>query len=252
MVYPQKNNALSIFCLLMLSFLVFACGKNPNSEALALLKKSAEAYGGQDKWEQVEQIEFRKWTQLLDSAGNIESEVDQLQQFRLLPYFEAEISWEKDSITHLSRWDGQKMFYQMGSNEIQNPDFLAQRKKDIDAAFYAFAQPWKLIDDPAAQLQFLGERDFEGKPALTIQVDYGPDSDIWWYYFHPETFLILGNEVQLKDHRSLLVNGPLESVDGMLFHGPRKSYRVDENGNKLYLRADYRYSDYRIAYQTSR
>jgi hypothetical protein len=79
-----------------------------------------------------------------------------------------------------------------------------------------------------------------------VRVDYGPDSDIWWYYFDPLTFLLVGNEVQLKVHRSLIYTTTNEQADALIMHGERVSYRVNEKGEKLYLRASYRYSDFEV------
>ncbi len=236
--------------LVLISLFIYSCGTDgKDSEAIALLEKSAEAHGGQEKWSKLKGVKFQKWTLLLDSLGNTETESDQLQSFQMDPVFQAEISWTKDSLQHVSKWDGNKMTYFMGENEVQNEDFLAQRKEDIDAAFYVLAQPWKLLEEPNAELKYLGEGVFDGgKEVLTIEVTYGPESDIWWYYFDPESFLIVGNEVQLSDHRSLIINGQMEEVDGMILHGARTSYRVDEQGRKTFVRARYRYSDYELVF----
>ena len=77
-------------------------------------------------------------------------------------------------------------------------------------------------------------------------MDYGSDSDTWWYFFDPETFLMVGNEVQLKDHRSLVYDLSGEEVNGLNLHGTRESWRVNEKGERLFLRAAYRYSQYQI------
>ncbi|MDN3202707.1 DUF6503 family protein [Algoriphagus sediminis] len=238
------------FYLMSICIFLFSCeSETRDSKAIVLLEKSAEAHGGQERWSELRKISFKKWTILLDSLGNTENETNQLQSFQLKPQFQGEISWTKDSLLHVSTWDGSQMSYFMGENEVKNQDFLDQRKSEIDAAFYVLAQPWKLLQDPNAKLQYLGEGVFDGgKKVLTIEVTYGEDSDIWWYYFDPESFLIVGNEVQLSDHRSLIINGQMEEVEGMMFHGARTSYRVDDQGRKLYVRARYRYSDYELEF----
>jgi hypothetical protein len=164
------------------------------------------------------------------------------------PFFEGKITWIKDSVEHVSMWDGSKMSYFMGGNEIQNSGFLASKKSDFDAAFYAVAQPWKLLDE-GASLIYEGQKKLEnGVLAEVVRVDYGQDSDIWWYYFDPLTFLLLGNEVQLKDHRSLIYTTTYHEAEGLIMHGERVSYRVNEKGEKLYLRASYRYSDFEVEF----
>jgi hypothetical protein len=233
--------------VLLLSFLLSACNPSPEKQARALLKKSIAAHGGADSWEAIQGLKFHKWTRLLNEDGSVESEMDQWHEFRFQPYFEGKITWTKDSITHVSIWDGSTMSYFLGGNEVKNEGFLASKKKDFDAAFYAVAQPWKLLDE-GAKLSYEGQKMIEnGKFVEVIRVDYGQDADTWWYYFDLENSEMIGNEVQLKDHRSLVYNLSFEEVEGFKLHGKRESWRVNEKGEKLFLRAEYRYSDYQLS-----
>jgi hypothetical protein len=241
----------SIIRLLLLLGIVipFSCAKSPEDQATALLEKSMEAHGGAEKWSKLSSLKFRKWTRLLREDGTVESESDQWHEFRFDPYFEGKISWVKDSVAHVAAWDGSRMSYFMGENEVKNEGFLTSKKKDFDAAFYTVAQPWKLLDEEA-KLIYEGQKTLEsGELVEVIRVDYGPDSDVWWYYFDPETAEMVGNEIQLKDHRSLVYNGSVEEVNGLKLHGKRESYRVNDQGEKLFLRAEYRYSEYEIEFE---
>ncbi|WP_373397599.1 hypothetical protein V8V91_24095 [Algoriphagus halophilus] len=85
-----------------------------------------------------------------------------------------------------------------------------------------------------------------GQLAEVVRVDYGPEEDVWWYYFDPVSYQMLGNEVQLKDHRSLVENDTMEQAGPFLLYGKRTSYRINEKGEKLYVRAEYQYSDFEI------
>lgn len=224
-----------------------SCTPNPEKEAKALLEKSINAHGGLEAWNGLSSLKFRKWTRLVDEDGSVESELDQWHEFRFQPYFEGKITWTKDSITHVSIWDGFKMSYFMGENEVKNVDFLASKRKDFDAAFYAVAQPWKLLDE-GTKLSHEGQKTLEnGNLVEVIRVKYGPDADIWWYYFDPVSFEMIGNEVQLEDHQSLVYNLTFEAVESFKLHGKRESWRVNDKGEKLFLRAEYRYSDYEIS-----
>lgn len=234
------------FFIILISVHLLGCGTNPEKQAQELLEKSIRAHGGAEQWKSISSIKFQKWTRLQHEDGSIESELNQSHEFRFQPYFEGKITWTKDSIVHTSSWDGTKMTYLMGDNEVKNADFLAAKKKDFDAAFYAVAQPWKLLDE-GTKLTYEGEKTLEnGRQAEVIRVDYGPDSDIWWYYFDPLTHLVIGNEIQLKDHRSLVYTESFEEVGGFQLHGRRESWRVNEKGERLFLRASYAYSDYQI------
>jgi hypothetical protein len=233
---------------LVILFAWSACTPSPEEQALDLLDKSIAAHGGKEGWENLKGIKFQKWTRMLDAEGNIESELDQRHEFRFSPRFEGKIFWTKESIPHSMSWDGAVFRYQMGENEVLNPDFLASKKKDFDAAFYTVAQPWKLLDK-GGKLSYEGTKKLDmGKEVESIRVDYGPDADTWWYYFDPKSFEMLGNEVQLKDHRSRIYDLSSEQVEKMIFHGTRESWRVDEEGKRLFLRAEYRYSNYELQY----
>ncbi|GAA0879076.1 hypothetical protein GCM10009119_20440 [Algoriphagus jejuensis] len=225
----------------------FSCGDNPEKQAHALLQKSMEAHGGADKWEEMSSLKFRKWTKLINEDGSVESEITQQMEFRFKPYFEGKMTWTKDSLVHVVTWDGSLMHYLMGANEVKNPSFLASKKKDLDAAFYAVAQPWKLMDE-SAKLTYEGQKTLEnGKLVEVIRVDYGPGTDVWYFYFDPNSAMLVANEVQTNDHRSLIYNLSFVEADGLRLQGIRESWRVDENGKKVFLRAEYSYTDYVIA-----
>lgn len=238
---------LSSFLIVILT-LFGSCSPSPEKEAKALLEESIATHGGSETWKDISSLKFRKWTRLLKEDGSVESELDQWHEFRFQPYFEGKITWIKDSITHVSIWDGAKMSYFMGENEIKNESFLAAKKKDFDAAFYAVAQPWKLADE-GTKLNYEGQKTIQnGNLAEVIRVEYGPEADIWWYYFDPVSFEMLANEVQLKDHRSLVYNLNFEAVEGFKLHGKRESWRVNQKSEKLFLRAEYLYSDYQVLF----
>ncbi len=234
-----------LFCF----FALLSCEPGSERQAKDLLQKSIQTHEQGSSWEELVSIKFRKWTQLLNEDGSVESEVDQLHEYRLKPYFEGKITWTVDSVNHVSIWDGAQMTYFMGGNEVKNTGFLAQKKKDLDAAFYAFAQPWKLLDDGSSKV-YEGQKMLEnGLLVEVIKVDYGPDSDQWWFYFDPENHQMIGNEVQLKDHRSRILNQDYDTKSGLVLHGARESYRIGESGQRLYLRAKYRYDNYELTFK---
>ncbi|PZX61064.1 hypothetical protein LV84_00052 [Algoriphagus ratkowskyi] len=232
-----------------LSLLIFACSPSPEKQAQELIEKSVEAHQISKKWDKVSNIKFKKWTRLMNESGEIESESDQWVEFRLKPYFEAKLIWTKDSILHVVNFNGSKTSYQMGENSIQNEGFLKAKRTEIDAAYFAFAQPWNLIDEDA-NLAYEGQKTLEGgKTIESIRVDYGPESDVWWFYFDPVSAQIVANELHAKDHKSLIENLSYDESSGLIFAKERKSYRIDESGEKLYLRAEYLYSDYEVTFE---
>ncbi|MFC3415092.1 hypothetical protein [Algoriphagus hitonicola] len=224
----------------------FSCHPAEERKAISLVEKSIAAHGGQSEWDVLEAIHFSKKTSLFAEDGSLEEELDQQIEFQLKPQYSGKMSWIKDSIAHVLEFDGKKIRYKMAGNQIQNSDFLASKKKELDAALYVVGMPWKLLEDQSAKLIYKGIRDTALGEVEVIEVDYGPGADRWWYYFDAESHLMVGNEVQLEDHRSVIENLDFNQVDDFVFYGERKSYRVDSLGQKLYLRAAYQYGDYKL------
>lgn len=228
------------------SFLLFSCEKSSQKQAHDLIEKAVEAHGGAENWSAVSTLKFRKSTRLFQEDGSVESELEQWHEFRFRPFFEGKITWSTDSIEHVSSWDGSRMSYFMGKNEVKNGDFLASKRKDFDATFYAVSQPWKLLEDNP-DMTYEGQKTLEnGKLAESIRVDRGVGADTWWYYLDPESFETIAAEVHLKDHRSLVYNLGFEEESGLKFPGKSENWTVNEKGEKLFLRAEYVYSDFQI------
>lgn len=229
--------------------LIFSCSPTPEEQAQELIEKSIEAHQLSKKWEDVSRIKFKKRTRLLDETGAVESESEQWVEFRLKPYFEAKLNWTKDSVLHVVNFNGSKMSYQMGENSIQNEGFLKAKKAEIDDAYFAFAQPWNLNDEHA-NLAYEGRKTLEGGESVeSVRVDYGPDSDIWWFYFDPVTFKVFANELHAKNHKSLTETVSHDESQGFLFAKERKSYRIDQSGKKMILSTEYLYSDYEVTFE---
>jgi hypothetical protein len=241
-------NKNSFIIIPIVFFLLNSCNTR-DRQAVDLIEKSIEAHGGQEAWNQVQSISMTRDLWLFDENGAVESNVRQENEFRLKPYYEATMAWEKDSIAHRVHFDGIKTQYWMGANEILNEGFLESKKRDIDAAFYVLTKPFDLLDE-GKNLTYEGKTELEGGiMAESVKVVDGnpedPDTDIWWYYFDPKSFEILAYKVKTTDHYSMVYNQGWDNSTGILLPAKRESYRVDSLGNRLYLRALYAYSDYK-------
>ncbi|MGY6522786.1 MAG: hypothetical protein ACXIUD_13715 [Mongoliitalea sp.] len=227
--------------------IISACSPSEN-EAISLLEKAAQAHGSQVKWDELRGFEFVKKTTLYTEEGAQESILVQHLQFKLQPYFEANLNWEKDSIEHRLSFDGLKTRYYMGSNEILNEGFLASKKRDIDAAFYVMDKPFALLKGDK-NLRYEGLVTLpDGREMDCIHVIDGdssdPKIDQWWYYFHPQSHQLVAYKVKTADHYSLVYNLEMDRSLGIAFPMKRESFRVDSLGNILYLRASYEFTNY--------
>ncbi|MEB2778587.1 hypothetical protein SYJ56_24980 [Algoriphagus sp. D3-2-R+10] len=232
-----------------LSLFIFSCSPSPEKQAQELIEKSIEAHELSKKWENVTIIKFKKSTRILDENGKVENESEQWVEFRLKPYFEAKLTWEKDSVLHVANFNGSKMSYQMGGNAIQNEGFLKAKKSEIDAAYFAFAQPWILLDENA-NLIYEGQKTFDdGRNVESVRVDYGKDSAISWFYLDTVSSQVLANEIHANDHKSLIENVSYNELTGFLLVKEQKSYRINDTGKKMFLQTEFLYSDYEVTFE---
>jgi hypothetical protein len=56
---------------------------------------------------------------------------------------------------------------------------------------------------------------------------------------------MVANKVILKDHTSLVENITFDTSTDFIFNQSRKSYRLNDTGDKIYLRATYFYDNFK-------
>jgi hypothetical protein len=232
------------------SILLVFCTSCIENRAVRIIKKSIAAHGGEEAWNNLESFSSEKETWLYLENGEVENHILQEIEFRQKPFFEAKMSWEKDSIFHKVVFDGSRTKYWMGENEIQNEGFLANKKRDIDAAYYVLTKPFDLLDK-SKNLKYQGITKLsDGREVETVQVIDGdpenPTVDIWWYFFDTASFQIVGYRVKTSGHFSMVYNQEWDNSTGILFPAKRESYRVDSLGNHLYLRAKYHFKNFAV------
>lgn len=106
--------------ILYTSILLVFCTSCIENRAVRIIKKSIAAHGGEEAWNNLESFSLEKETKLFLENGDVENHILQEIEFRQKPFFEAKMSWEKDSIFHKVVFDGSRTKYWMGENEIQN------------------------------------------------------------------------------------------------------------------------------------
>lgn len=251
---------------LFLSFLlIYSCTEKPASteaekasadpyasiedaEAKALLIHAMEGAGGLDNWEKLSEISFDKHFALFKEDGTVEMDRNQTYTQRNRKTEEGlGLDKEKDVV------------YQLGPDLIQisgdvNPQADPQAiENSVLSASFVISIPFKLLDE-GAELSYDGKDKLEsGKEVEVLKVVYKPDeyanlstADIWWHYFDAETYEHLAYMVKHADHVSYVENTELTRAGGIVFPLSRKSWRVNENREKLWLRADYEYSNYSV------
>lgn len=215
-----------------------------------LLQKVFTAMGGLEKWESIKSLHFNKKTDLYLASGAIEKSTDQQHDYYYQPKKAIQISWKQEGHSHL---------IQMRNGRV---DKLIAGKKDptanatsltnsVLASTFVIGIPFKLLDE-GTKLSYEGTKVLpNGKDVHVLKATYNPTEysnhskpDIWWHYFDRNTYQQTGYSVQLDDHTSYIENLSYDRVDGLLFTTKRKSWRMNDKGEKLYLRASYEYSEY--------
>lgn len=223
-----------------------------DEKARALIKASVEFAGGLERWNALKTMSYTKFFSLLDAEGEVEKVFDQLHQYQL-----------DEGLIHIrSVENGDTIITQQQQGEYTRTINGALQSiedtkliKAINTSLYVIGIPFKLLD-PGAQISYLGQDTLAGgSVAEVIEVRYDAaahtnhsTSDVWRYYFSTDEPTIVANWVDAGDHFSLIENLSFQRVGGLLWHGQRRSYRVDSAGNRLYLRAEYTYDNYEVAF----
>lgn len=247
--------SLYLFTTLILTCLVAGCAslKNPYSNiqdetAQQLIEKSIAAYGGLENWNAIEYLSFEKWYALYDEHG--EEEVNVMQEHHYTPQ-KIYMTWnsEGDKIEQSKVGeDYRKLINGEGDSSAR----LQAVKNSILASTFVMNFPYNLLDK-GSTISYEGETEFMDKAVHIIKAEYFPESqkhhttkDIWWHYIDKESYLSLGYKVKHLDHISLVKNTSFHTVDGFVLPHKRESFRVDGNGQELFLRAEYEYSGYSV------
>jgi len=216
------------------------------------LDKAFTSMGGLENWNNKASLRFRKKTILYLANGEIEKSSDQIHFYENLPTNKVTISWEADQDSHIIQMIDGKVS-KMVNQKVDESANTTSLKSTVAAATFVMGVPFKLMDE-GASLSYEGIQTIQsGKEVHVVKATYNPvafknhtKSDIWWHYFDKNTHEQVGYMVRLNDHNSYIENLTFERVGGFLFTTSRKSWRVDENGEKLYVRAEYEYSDFEV------
>ena len=247
-----KTEVMRFGFFMCISLVSFGCVESKGDIAYDIVEKSVEAHGGIEAWRNIKTLSFDKTTMLFLEDGSIERRIDQRQTFHFKPRLKGMIqnykTPEKSSYT-----------YDNGSYFKTENDSTWQviNQKEIDvlnysffAAHYVACQPFELLSENT-KLTYGGETKANNKQCYIINVSYKGDNegaDKWSYIFDAQTYDLVANKVILNDHSSWIENLTYDTSTGLKFNKKRKSYRLNNKGEKTYLRAEYFYSNYSVTY----
>lgn len=245
MLVTKKN---LILPLLLVFLLVNQC--KPPDSATALLHKSLEAHGGKALWEQVATISYTKTTTLYTENGAVEKTIQQQHQNQLRPFGATQI-WPTPEGTYRADLAPNAFTLTLNDTPVDDATAIAAALESIHSAFYVFWQPYKLLDT-AAQLEFIGPKTlFNQREALVLKVTYPTldTTDVWHYFFDPNTYRLIATAVEHNGKISLITNDAYETQTGLFLNRKRSSYFVDKDFNPHYRRASYDYKVENISWR---
>lgn len=235
----------------LFAFLVFInCDKKETISGSSIVKKSIEKHGGINSWNSLKKLSFDKRVVLFLEDGSIENESLQHQEYTFLPELEGQISWKKQLDVFLITYKNGEIKKYLNDSLISDVKELQSAKNSFFASQYVTTKPFDLLSSKT-KLIYTKIKEFEGKRAYEVKVEYENDtekSDVWFYYFDVNTFKVIANKVVLSDHTSLVDNHTFNTETEFIFNEHRKSYRLNELGEKTFLRAEYFYSNYKTSF----
>lgn len=242
------KSTLLLTILTGLTFL-FSC-QSSKDQALELVQSSVKSHGGQDTWENLKGFEVEKITTQQTSEGEEAVVYTFTLQFRLTPFFEGNMQWEKDAISHQVSFDGLKTRYLMGTNEILNEGFLANKKGELLGNFQAVSGPFALLKKNY-NITYEGIITLpDGRIVESIQVTSNEPSSspsiITWYFLDTETKKVLAQKVKKAGTYSLINNSQSDRFFGLEFPTRQEIYQTDSIGTILQLVSVNEFVNYKL------
>jgi len=234
------------YILYVVLLLFCFCDQN-RLTAESLVEKSILAHGGENM---IKSIQYTKSTKLFTENGELENHLIQKITHQWDPFFTL-MEWEHSDGIHSAVKKSGEISLTVNGALITDSLQLTQTGSSLDAAFYVFWQPFKLIE-PSAKKVFLGrQKILDSIEVLALKVSYSddPKADLWHYYFDPNTYKIKAVKVKHKKRSSLIINERYETATGLSLNKTRKSYFLDSLGQITYLRAAYQYEILSVNYK---
>jgi hypothetical protein len=243
----MKQTALKKLLVCLIAILVFTnCSKHQLS-AETIVKNSIEKHGGAKTWSSLKRVSFDKNVTLFLEDGTIESSIKKHQEFTFYPNLEGKITWSANDKKNSILYHNAAVLKFVNDSLITNPKDLQIAKNNFNAALYVISQPFNFLNENTI-LTSLGIVHLENRKVYEVKVAYSNDTkeaDEWFYYFDLKTFKMVANKVLLKDHTSLVENITFDTSTDFIFNQSRKSYRLNDTGDKTYLRATYFYDNFK-------
>jgi hypothetical protein len=229
---------LFVFSLPLLIF--FSCSPSPEKQVEEIIASSISYHDPKSNWVNLERIVVEKQQINYDAEGLEISEIIFSQEFRLKPYFEAKSAWEKDSIAHKVSFDGLKVNYLMGENEVQNEGFLSSKRAEIELGYQDLVLPM-IISSVSKNAIYQNRTSLsDNREAEIVKVEL-KDGRIIEFYFLPENHQLIAYKQRIRNEYEVVNTVEMQDYKGINFPAKKEVFAADSLGNHLYLKSKISY-----------
>lgn len=214
-----------------------------DSQAIAIVKKSIKYTGGWENYLKIHGIEYDKTLNKADSTGRIIDIVNQRHRYNQFPEFSVRMDWEEGGSSYTVVNDGNQSFKLQDGKVLKDEYHVNSAYNSSYGAHYVLFIPWKLLD-PAAKLSYAGTKTLaNGKEVESVEVTFNTENSTttdhtWWYYFDKDGKPV-GNFLTSPQGNSYTEYLEYETINGLLFHTKRNSYKSNDDMSEMTLRTVY-------------
>ncbi|SNR96853.1 hypothetical protein SAMN06295967_101276 [Belliella buryatensis] len=225
-----------IYLILFASFLLNSCSPSPEKQAQGIIDASVLFHDAERNWGDTELIKVNRVVKNYNQeAEEIPSQVFNLE-FRLKPFFEAKSNWEKDSVLHRVTFDGLKVSYWMGQNEVLNESFLANKKSELESFYHDFTFPLSLDGNISSahyqnKIQLSDNREAE---IVQVELQNGQKLAL---FFLPENHQFIGYKRANRGEYEVINTVELQNYKGLIIPAKKEVFAADSLGNHLFLKS---------------
>jgi len=217
------------------------------------LKKSFTTQGGLIAWENLKELHYEKHTKLLFESGEIELETHQKHDYFYgkNPSINISSNTKKGADQKIVSIDGIAVKYIDG--KIADSGDTKALNTSVTTSLFVINVPFKMMDKGVILSHEGMDKLEDGKEVEVIKAIYNPAEntnhnkpDIWWYYFDSKDARLVGYLIKHDGRFSYVRNLDYTKVDGFLFPAKRGSYRVNDQREILFTRAEYEYTNWSL------
>lgn len=237
-----KVHSIFVFVLLL-----FGCA-NPSlhqeNRAKDLVNASISAHGGQSTYDKLKDLNYIKTTYTYDSLEQVSDTLVQCIHHNRLGHIR--LTYNNDQGLNEIEEEDEQLSVRLNGVVQYDTALIKNAKSTADGARFVFFQPFKLKDS-LVRLNALGRRTLTYKGSQlseeveVVEATYPNSSDIWYFFFDPESNRLLANAVNHNGKMSLITNDSLQWHKSVLVHRFRTSYLSNEQFELIRVQARYNY-----------